>query len=175
MKKIAICITIIFVLIVCVVANRQKNENTDILRFHIRANSNSSFDQYIKYDVKDKIINLLSPCFENFTSIGEAENFLESSKNVLEEYANSILAQNKCDYKCNIKLDNAYFEEKEIDGISFKAGIYKALVISLGTGSGNNWWCLVYPSLSFVPINGNIDYNDIIYKSKLVEIYDKIV
>ena len=176
MKKFFISLTVIIILLVgAVVVNNNKNDTLDILRFHIRANSNSSFDQYVKYEVKDKLISLIAPCFENLSSKKEAEEFLNASKNVLEEYTCSILEKLKCDYKCSISLDDTYFDEKEIDGVTFKAGIYNALVISLGSGSGNNWWCLVYPSLSFVPINDIVDYENIKYKSKLVEIYDKIM
>ena len=29
----------------------------------------------------------------------------------------------------------------------FPAGEYEALVITLGTGQGKNWWCVLYPPL----------------------------
>ena len=42
----------------------------------------------------------------------------------------------------------------------------EALILSLGQGKGDNWWCVVYPPLCFSSPQGN----NIIYKSKILEI-----
>lgn len=174
MKKFLIIIISVVILIFAICFNSLSNNNNEYLRFHVRANSNSAFDQYVKAEVKDKIVALLDDNMNNFKNYDEAYNFLNSSTLVLQEYANVILKKLKCDYKALVKIDKEYFEEKQEVNFSMKAGYYQALVINLGEARGNNWWCLVYPSLSFVPINDCVDYTDIIYKSKIAEIYKNI-
>ena len=175
MKKIIIGFCIIFVLIICVVNCWSNSSSRDeYLRFHVRANSNSSFDQYVKYEVKDKVISLIEPLICKLDSYEDAYKLLSSSSSVIEEYANFILKKHDCDYSASVQIGKEYFEEKEGNGFIMKEGVYEAMIIRLGQGNGNNWWGLVYPSLSFVPTNGTLDMDNIIYKSKIIELYRKI-
>ena len=43
------------------------------------------------------------------------------------------------------------------------AGVYDAIIIELGSGQGDNWWCVAYPPLCFVTADG--DGDSIQYKS----------
>ena len=40
-----------------------------------------------------------------------------------------------------------YIPEKTYGDITFPAGNYEALNITLGEGSGENWWCVLFPPL----------------------------
>ena len=40
-----------------------------------------------------------------------------------------------------------YIPEKTYGDITFPAGNYEALNITLGNGDGANWWCVVFPPL----------------------------
>ena len=48
------------------------------------------------------------------------------------------------------------------------AGEYTALIIELGEGAGDNWWCVIYPPLCFSSPSGG----KIVYKSKIIEIIE---
>ncbi|MCQ2564379.1 MAG: stage II sporulation protein R, partial [Clostridia bacterium] len=61
----------------------------------------------------------------------------------------------------------AFTEEGGDMGALAKAGYYDAVIIELGEGVGDNWWCIMYPPLCFV--NKNENAIQIKYKSKLVE------
>ena len=56
------------------------------------------------------------------------------------------------------------------DDVSFPAGMYDALIVELGSGNRDNWWCVAYPPLCFV---GDNNSNKIEYKSKLYELIKK--
>ena len=43
----------------------------------------------------------------------------------------------------------------------FPGGTYDALIISLGRGEGDNWWCVVYPPLCFT--GEGVEYRSLIY------------
>ena len=49
--------------------------------------------------------------------------------------------------KKEINYGKNYFPEKNYKGITYEAGEYESLVISLGEAEGNNWWCVMYPAL----------------------------
>ena len=40
-----------------------------------------------------------------------------------------------------------YFPEKSYKGINYPAGEYESLVVTLGDGLGDNWWCVLFPPL----------------------------
>ena len=86
----------------------------------------------------------------------------------LEEIANNTLYCNDFDYSSAVFVGKSYFPEREYDGYIFPEGQYDALIIELGSGTGDNWWCVVYPPLCFVSSNTKV-----VYKSKLVEIIKK--
>lgn len=172
MKKIIVVFIFLFVSTFFIPFFLKKQQN-EVFRMHIRANSNSAFDQYVKHYIKDNIAVMLSSVLENIQSYNDAYNFLSSSINVIEDFSNHLLKKHHCNYNASVKIDNIYFEEKYTDKFSMRAGYYDSIVVNLGEAQGNNWWCLVYPSLSFIPINDVVDYENIIYKSKLIELSKK--
>ncbi len=42
-------------------------------------------------------------------------------------------------------------------------GVYDALIIELGSGTGDNWWCVIYPPLCFTSATTDVEYRSIIY------------
>ena len=62
--------------------------------------------------------------------------------------------------------------ERDYDNVTLEAGVYDALIIELGSGLGDNWWCIVYPPLCFVNKSENNVHN-IQYQSYLMKIIKK--
>ena len=179
MKKIIVVFAFIFVVcVICAIPQRKEvhsgGAGSNIIRFHIRANSNDAKDQYIKYVVKDKIYELISPMIGELSSSEDAIRFLTNASNVIESYANSILKSQGMVYKAKVEQGELYFEKREIDGVRIPAGYYQSMMVILGDGLGNNWWGLVYPELSFVAIDGEVSNEHIQYRSKLVEIFERM-
>ena len=79
-----------------------------------------------------------------------------------------MLAQNGFAYTSDAQLKKEIFPTRSYDGIVFEQGEYDALVVNLGSGKGDNWWCVVYPPLCFV--GGELTGGGVVYKSKLEEI-----
>ena len=52
----------------------------DCLRIHIRANSNSNDDQKIKYIVKDKVVEYLTPLLADATDKNKAKQIVMQNK-----------------------------------------------------------------------------------------------
>lgn len=143
----------------------QQNYKEEYLRIHIRANSNSEIDQSIKYKIKDEIIGFLTPVISCCNSKKEFEKVLKENLKNIECIANNILAQNNFDYISHAKINNEYFPIRSYDNLTLENGYYDALIVNLGSGKGDNWWCVVYPPLCFLSSNQNY-----IYKSRIAEI-----
>ena len=53
-----------------------------------------------------------------------------------------------------------YIPEKTYGDITFPAGNYEALTITLGEGLGENWWCVLFPPLCLLDEGTEPSYSD---------------
>lgn len=149
---------------------RQRRLADECLRIHIRANSNLAEDQTVKLAVRDEITQYLSERLENCRSKQEAMSTIKEESQKLIEIANSTLYLHNFEYKASIEINNEYFPDRNYDGYDFPEGNYDAVIIKLGSGEGDNWWCVAFPPLCFVPGDGE----KIVYKSWIKELLDKL-
>ena len=70
------------------------------------------------------------------------------------------------------KIDKEKFPTRSYENVTLEEGVYDALIIELGSGKGDNWWCIVYPPLCFVN-KSDVDAQNIQYQSYLIEIIKK--
>ena len=172
MKKIVFAVVALVALVAVIVAVPSKKTNADFLRIHIRADSNDTADQNVKYEVKNAVVNFLTPYLTNATSKQKAMSIVKSHLKDIEAVCDKVLQANGFNYTSHAKLKAEQFPDRAYGDVTLSAGVYDALIIELGSGSGNNWWCVVYPPLCFVGGESN-GTNQIVYKSKLQEIIEQ--
>ena len=141
------------------------SETSRYLRIHIRADSNEYAAQSVKYAVKEGIVEYLTPLVAQFETKAEAMKGIQARLMEVEGVANKILAQNGFSYGASASIEQEKFPTRVYEDITLPAGEYSALIIRLGSGKGDNWWCVVYPPLCFAATNSNV-----VYKSKIAEI-----
>lgn len=135
------------------------------LRVHIRANSNCVEDQSVKYKVRDKIVEFLTPTVADCETKEQAIEKIGDRLDEAVKAAEAVLRENGFSYGARASLRKEEFPTRVYENVTLEAGVYDALIIELGSGSGDNWWCVVYPPLCFSGGNQNV-----IYKSKIAEI-----
>ena len=170
MKKLVVCVMAIVACISCVFLVNDKEE--DYLRLHIRANSNSEYDQNIKYDIKSVVVKALVPIAEGVDNKDDMMSVLEQNLAVLTQIVDNRLSELGLEYRSSIKVCSEEFPTRSYEELTLGAGVYDALIIELGTGKGDNWWCVAFPPLCFVTEDSEGD--DIEYKSVIKEWFDKI-
>ena len=60
------------------------------------------------------------------------------------------LKDNNSDKDFHINYGKNYFPEKKYNNVLYKAGEYESLVITLGEGEGENFWCVLFPPLCLI-------------------------
>jgi stage II sporulation protein R len=121
-----------------------------ILRFHVIANSDSDFDQDLKIKVKEAVINYLSEHVDTTSSLLlTKENILEHNEEIID-VATSVLKAANVNYSIHTEITTGYFPLKSYGDITLPAGKYETLRIVIGEGTGQNWWCILYPPLCFI-------------------------
>lgn len=142
----------------------------DAIRIRIIPNSNSSFDQDIKSKVKDKIEITMYDLLKDASSFEEAENIIRDNLELVDKDVKKVLSEENYNKGYKINYGDNYFPEKVYKGITYEEGYYKSLLITLGEGKGDNWWCVLFPPLCL--IEGE-ESSDVEYKSIVMEILDK--
>ena len=120
-----------------------------ILRFHVLANSDSVEDQAVKEQVRDAVGVYLQPLLADAKNVNETKQIIEAHKQEIIAVSKTTLQENGYDYEVNATITDAYFPEKTYGPYTFPKGEYEALQIIIGEGSGQNWWCVLYPNMCF--------------------------
>ena len=174
MKVVAIAVICLVLIIAGIYAVKVSNKPSDeetYLRIHIRANSNDAVDQSVKYKVKDSIVEFMTPALEGVKSKSQAMEILQSNTVQMKKVADDTLAQNGYNYTSRVSLRKEEFPARTYGDLTLDSGVYDALIIELGSGNGDNWWCVVFPPLCFVADNTD----SVEYKSFFAQLYHKIV
>ncbi len=127
-----------------------------VLRFHVRANSDSEEDQALKLLVRDGILKEMEPLLQEATSKAEAEQIIEEHLLDIERTAETIIRKEGYDYPVRAYLTEEEFPIKEYGDMRFPSGTYQALRVDIGEHEGANWWCVMYPGLCFVETAGGV-------------------
>lgn len=170
-KKTAVLCVVLLALCLALCACSFGGENSRYLRIHIRANSNSAEDQSVKYLVKDAVVDYLTPLLASATTRDMAKEIVLANSDGIESAALAVLEERGFDYGAEAVVRREDFPTRTYGGLTLESGNYEALILNLGTGEGDNWWCVVYPPLCFV--GGEQTGSGVVYKSALLEIIKK--
>lgn len=166
MKKLFAVVLVVGIFALLFFCQTPQSENTEYLRIHIRANSNSEIDQSVKYKVKDAVVDYLIPILSTCQTKEQSVETVNANLGNIESVAKNVLQQNGFCYGANAKINNEQFPTRSYGELTLESGFYDALILNLGSGTGDNWWCVVYPPLCFV--NGGTSVNT--FKSRILEI-----
>lgn len=171
-KLILIILTIVTIY---VVYNNVKAEEIVIpntaIRLRVIPNSNNLLDQEMKGKVKEYLETNLYKDFANVDDIDEARTIINNNIPKIEEDITSIFNENSYNMNFKVKYGNNYFPEKEYKGITYKEGYYESLVVEIGEAKGDNFWCVLFPSLCLLETE---ETTEVEYKLGVLELINKI-
>ena len=162
----------------------------EILRLHVVANSNSVSDQITKLKVNENIQNYLASLnLENLSS-NEIISILKHNSDKILDIANQTIKNDNKNYTCTMQIGNIMYDKKEDALNTMEEGIYTSSKIILGKGEGKNIWSFIcpyeenihklqnyesiMPGISKIYSNNNTNYDNISYKSKILEIFQDL-
>lgn len=171
MKKIIIVLAIITIVYSLVNTKEEyvivpKNS----VRFRIIPNSNTPKDLYIKEKVKNSINSEIKE-IEKSKTINETRTSIKENISNIEKKVSEVFKDNN--YNMNFKINYGinYFPEKIYKGLKYEAGNYESMVVKIGSGSGDNYWCVLFPPLCLMEAE---ETDEVEYKFFIKEIIDKI-
>ncbi len=129
----------------------------EVLRLHIPANSDGDDDQAVKLKVRDCLLSEFGGLLSG-GGLSDAEEKARALLPEIERRASEILLENGFCYGASAELVDMWFETREYERLILPAGNYKALRVTLGSGEGHNWWCVIFPQLC-LPAVSECDQN----------------
>ncbi len=136
------------------------NVANEVIRFHVRANSDSEEDQALKLLVRDAILSELGTELALAESKEDARKIMENYLTRIEEIGAAVIKEAGYDYEINAYMTVEEFPIKAYGDLMFPAGEYEALRVDIGNENGGNWWCVMYPGLCFVDTVGGVVATD---------------
>ncbi|WP_449241042.1 stage II sporulation protein R [Desulfoscipio gibsoniae] len=142
------------------VYEQQRAKPTGLIRLHIIANSNTFYDQTLKYRVKDRVVSEMAPVFSQATGIETARQVADANLETIHSIAEEEIRLRGFDYPVQVVRGDYYFpakkytiqEENRMASLTLPPGHYEAVRVIIGSGDGANWWCVLYPPLCFVDL-----------------------
>jgi stage II sporulation protein R len=118
-----------------------------ILRLHVLANSDSKQDQKLKLKVRDRILAESKGMLNGVKTRGESEKVVSSHIPEIEKAARDEVRKQGYSYPVNAEMTNMFFNTRQYGNVTIPAGMYDALRVTIGSGKGHNWWCVLFPAL----------------------------
>lgn len=160
-----IIVFLLFISYTCVCAISYANTVSgdlaeSVFRLHIIANSDSKEDQDLKLVVRDNVLSYMKEIASNVSSKEEAIDLINSHLDDFYKIARETIAEKGYDYDVSLEVGKFDFPTKIYGDISLPSGMYDALRIKIGESAGQNWWCVMFPTLCFVDVSsGHLDDN----------------
>ena len=175
-KKIILIIMAIF--IAFLVYNSEKVDAEVVIpdgaiRVRVIANSNTIFDQNMKMKVKQYIEENLSVLLLGVDNLDNARDVINDNISSLNDGIENIFEENDYSLGYKIEFGDNYFPDKEYKGVIYDEGVYESLVVTIGEGNGDNWWCVLFPPLCLLE-SSESEVDDVQYRSWVVEMIDRI-
>ena len=170
MKKLVIILAIVVTILVI---NKEEKivVPKEAIRFRVIANSNEEQDQTLK----KKVVDNLNGEIRKLTVLDNTlENSRKNIKNKIPEFSQVVketLDKNQSNQSFTINYGMNYFPEKEYKGVVYEEGEYESLVITLGNGLGENFWCVLFPPLCL--LDTEEEPENVEYTSFVKELIDK--
>ena len=157
LRLVALCLAIYGAFILGGVMQDRQSLSDDVIRLHVVAASDSDADQAVKLQVRDAVLEAAQPLLDGVDSSCGAEDALIPWLEELERTAAETLRAAGSGDEVAVTLADQWFPTKVYEGFSLPAGEYRALKVTIGEGSGQNWWCVVFPPLCLASVTEEVE------------------
>ena len=126
-----------------------KSPEDVVVRFHVRANSDSETDLALKYEVRDAVLALLAEDLQKAENDSEAILYLAQNLSEIRNTARAVVEEAGYHYDVKAYITREEFPIREYGELVLPAGTYRALRIDIGEAKGENFWCMLYPMMCY--------------------------
>lgn len=124
-------------------------ESGQLIRLHVVAHSDSAYDQQVKLAVRDAVIAAFHQEVSQAAQAGCDGLFAWLSQNASRMEQTALDCARSLGFDGDVRAECGVLAlpAKVYGSVTLPADEYRALRITLGSGQGQNWWCVLYPQL----------------------------
>jgi stage II sporulation protein R len=122
----------------------------EAIRLRILANSDSPRDQWLKREIRDEVVQHITKWVEGVETIDAARDEVRLSLVEIDNIVKEVIEDRGFSYTHTVEYGQIQFPSKLYGDKLYPAGDYEGLLITVGEGLGDNWWCVLFPPLCFV-------------------------
>ncbi len=171
-KTIILFLIIILCYIIVGKVSAEKLIPDDAIRLRVIPNSNSDYDQAIKLKVRDLVQQEMQELLHDTKGSEEARKRILLDLPKIEANVKNLLDKEQYSLGYEVSFGQHYFPEKQYKGVTYNAGMYESLLVTLGSGKGDNWWCVLFPPLCLIEAE---ESTEVEYKSFVAEMIEKFM
>ena len=149
-----LCIAVIFMLIGLLPVHGEEAVYDNVIRLHVLANSDLPEDQALKLGVRDCVLAYASELLADADTQEQAAMRISQHQAeivaVAEKYLRSV---NRAD-TVRVEFSMESYPTRQYASCALPAGEYLSLRVLIGEGAGQNWWCVLFPSLCYTAAEG---------------------
>jgi stage II sporulation protein R len=132
----------------------------EAIRLRILANSDYEEDQAIKRKVRDAVNAQITLWVQDLTSMEKARTVIKAKLPEIQAISEQVVREQGSNQSVNVEFGKVQFPTKLYGQFLYPAGEYQAILITLGSGEGANWWCVLYPPLCFLDFSNGVAVSD---------------
>ena len=123
----------------------------EAIRLRILANSDGIKDQMLKREIRNEVNRVITEWVLDIESLEDAKEVIVSQLDEIEAIVAKELQRAGMNQSYKVEFDSSVqFPTKLYGNLVYPAGEYNAILITLGEGKGENWWCVLFPPLCFL-------------------------
>lgn len=122
----------------------------EAIRLRILANSDSIKDQALKREIRNAVNEQITEWVSTIENIDEAKEVIQNHLPEIEQIVAELLDETNTNQSFQVEFNKVEFPTKLYGDLVYPAGVYDAILITLGEGKGENWWCVLFPPLCFI-------------------------
>ncbi|MBQ8784334.1 MAG: stage II sporulation protein R [Clostridia bacterium] len=167
--ELAVIIGVIFSVVLNIAAFAVTCENVrqEVLRLHVIAASDSYEDQQLKLKVRDAVLQAGADAFDGSVNVENAVERLTPQIDNLELVAKETVRENGFDYDVKVTLSKEFFATRTYENVTLPAGKYLAVRVVIDKGEGQNWWCVMFPSLCLPAARVKTELDDVLNEKEV--------
>lgn len=127
-------------------AKEEKQAMETVIRLHVRAENNTEEEQALKLRVRNEILHCTQTILSQCSDRKEAREILMQNLPLLESVGQKAVVDAGKEHEVSVTLQREEFGYREYEGFFLPAGEYESLIVTIGSGEGENWWCVVFPA-----------------------------
>ena len=116
------------------------SEQESDFRIRVIANSNTATDQL----EKEQLVEGLKPYF---LQVANAQSVDNEQFRVLKKRIGEEIKGNYPQLYTQVTIGGNLFPPKRQDARFYPQNVYQSIVVKIGDGRGDNWWCSIFPSV----------------------------